>query len=137
MKNARKKLLEIISYKVAMADFESPIYTLYMDPNRPYDGYGYTFGSSRGKTTLEKLTIRDIRDCFIRGVLLAAGDNNLYKLASYGKYSILNSNDIYEIPIGELDPMAIFQNMACEIEKLLNGPEAGFEAVTKLIALKD
>jgi len=136
MRRKRRTLLMIISDKVEEADIDSPIYTLYMNPTRPYSGRIFSFSSNRGKASLEGITIRDVRDCFIRGLLQASGNNGLHKLADHGKNSILNTGDIYAVPLDEVDPMAVFQNMACEIEKLIGGPEAGFDAVTKLLSTK-
>jgi hypothetical protein len=89
------------------------------DRKRPYDGQRHTDQGKRGKTKVKGLTFRDIKDCFVKGALLASGDqhNGIY----YDKVkneSWLHS-DVYELDWNKLDPIAVWQNMACEIERMM------------------
>lgn len=85
--------------------------------DRPYDGKPYTDNGIRGKTFLEGLTMRDIVDCYRRAIALSAGHvaPDAYEKAYEGGIDF----DIYKIPLKELDPGAIAQNLTCEIERLM------------------
>lgn len=94
-----------------------------MNRNRPYDGQVHTDKGERGKTEIKGITFRDLRDCYIRAYCLAMGaisEKNMifYNEAVKGVNAILCENDIYKLD-GEPDPMAIAQNLSCEIEKLM------------------
>uniref|UniRef100_A0A6M3JLN7 Uncharacterized protein n=1 Tax=viral metagenome TaxID=1070528 RepID=A0A6M3JLN7_9ZZZZ len=86
------------------------------DRNRPYDGQPHTDDGIRGKTLVEGLTMRDIRDCFIKGFLQASGDEELYNLVENDDWL---TDDIYRVNLNNLDPIAVAQSMACEIEKMM------------------
>lgn len=79
------------------------------DPKRPFDGQPQTDQGERGKTEV-RLRFRDVADCFVLGWLHAAGRSSLAEsgTASY--------NDVYEHH-EEIDPLAVMQNMLCEMEK--------------------
>jgi hypothetical protein len=89
-----------------------------LDPQRPYDGQPHTDQGERGKTFVNGLTFRDVCDCFVIGWLQASGRSSLAEsgAASY--------NDVYEpgvkmdgSPDDDIDPLAVMQNMACEMER--------------------
>ena len=92
-----------------------------MDRNRPYSGQEHTDQGKRGKTLVEGLTMRDICDCFIRGVMLASGHvvPNKYNEACKGEKAHLDSNDLFGFDLDKIDPLAASQNMSCEIEKMM------------------
>lgn len=77
-----------------------------LDPTRPYDGQPHTDAGERGKTLVEGLTMRDIVDCYIVGAFYASG----LPTSEYPE-------TIYGLPWDEIDPMAVSQNMTCEIER--------------------
>lgn len=80
--------------------------TLFRD--RPYNGQPWTDDGERGKTEVRGLTMRDVRDCYIR--------------ACYESSGLLREQwpkSIYRLPWDDMDPMAIAQNMSCEIEKMM------------------
>ena len=84
------------------------------DSNRPYDGQLHTDQGERGKTLVTGLTFRDVCDCYVLGFLRATGRSSLAEsgTATY--------NDVYEAAkVGGpgFDPLAVMQNMACEMEK--------------------
>ena len=72
----------------------------------------------RSQQLVEGLTMRDIRDCAIKGFLLSNGNeqSGLYQKAKDGTCC---SDDIYELELGDIDPIAAMQNMQCEIEKMM------------------
>lgn len=98
-----------------------------MRRDRPYDGQPWTDTGIRGATEIKGITIRDLRDAFIRAVLLSTGGTTidgkdmglLYVEAEKGPAANLSGNDLYGFNLDRLDPIAIFQNMACEVEKLM------------------
>lgn len=77
-----------------------------LDPKRPYDGQPHTDAGERGKTLVEGLTMRDIADCYIVGCFHASG-------LSPDQYP----ETVFELPWGEMDPIAVSQNMLCEVER--------------------
>ncbi len=83
------------------------------DPSRPYDGQPHTEQGERGKTLVQGLTFRDVCDCFVFGFLQATGRGSLAEsgTATY--------NDVYEAAQSDpdFDPLAVMQNMSCEMEK--------------------
>lgn len=98
-----------------------------MHRDRPYDGQPHTDTGIRGATEICGITFRDLRDCFIRAVLLSTGAMSiggkdmrpLYEEACKGEHAVLCENDLYGFDLGKLDPIAISQNLACEVEKLM------------------
>lgn len=88
------------------------------DRNRPYDGQPHTDNGERGKTEVKGLTFRDIRDCFIKGALLSNGVEQplLYERAQENTWV---ADDIYKLNWNNMDPIAVAQNMSCEMEKMM------------------
>lgn len=84
-----------------------------MDPRRPYNGQPHTDQGVRGKTLVSGLTFRDVCDCYVLGFLQATGSSSLAEsgTATY--------NDVYEAARQDpgFDPLAVMQNMTCEMEK--------------------
>ncbi len=93
-----------------------------MRRDRPYNGQEHTSTGIRGATEIKGITFRDLRDCFIRAVLLSShgiSPNGLYDEATKGEAAALCENDLYGWDLNRLDPMAISQNLACEVERLM------------------
>lgn len=98
-----------------------------MRRDRPYDGQPHTDTGERGRTEIKGITFRDLRDCYIRAVILSAGpadDGGMiarekYDEARKGERAILCENDLYGIDLDKLDPMAISQNLSCEVERAM------------------
>lgn len=107
-----------------------------LDPNRPYDGQSHTDMGTRGKTEVKGLTMRDIRDCFIRAYIIShpyyvydevkrectlirqEPNATLIDEANKGIHAKLNGNDVFSL-VGDIDPIAVSQNLGCEIEKMM------------------
>jgi hypothetical protein len=83
----------------------------FTDRARPYNGQSHTVEGARGATMVQGLTFRDVCDCFRRGWLLAQGRGDLLDSPD------CTENDIYDGP--DVDPIAVMQNMSCEMEKLM------------------
>lgn len=98
-----------------------------MRRDRPYSGQPHTDTGIRGATEIKGITFRDLRDCFIRAVLLSTGAGTidgkdmrpLYEEACKGENATLCENDLYGFNLDRLDPLAICQNLACEVERIM------------------
>jgi len=92
-----------------------------MQRDRPYNGQPHTDTGERGKQEILGITMRDLRDCFIRAVLLSAGHivPHLYEEACKGKDAALCEQDLYGFDLDKLDPLAIAQNLTCEVERIM------------------
>lgn len=113
-----------------------------MQRDRPYNGQPHTDTGARGATEIKGITFRDLRDCFIRAFILshqhyANGSSAelqpnaaLRNEASKGESAALCEDDIYRL-VGGVDPIAVVQNLSCEIEKVMgiypNVPEMAFK----------
>lgn len=87
--------------------------------NRPYKGQRHTVLGERGKTEIKSITFRDLHDAFI----LAAFDAGNFMLTEeqnkrreQGRMFI---NEIYQLDLNRLDPIAWEQNMGVRIEKMM------------------
>ena len=91
-----------------------------LDPQRPYDGQPHTADGERGRTIVERLTMRDLMDCYIIGCYQSAP----IEPEEYPE-------TIFDLPWGQIDPMAVAQNMLCEVERRMgifpNVPDMPFE----------
>lgn len=92
-----------------------------MRRDRPYNGQPHTDTGIRGKTEIKGITFRDLRDCYIRAIFLSCGElkPEHYNEANKGENAVLCEDDLYGWDFNKLDPMAISQNLSCEIEKLM------------------
>ena len=82
---------------------------------RPYNGQPHTDTGERGKTLVEGLTMRDIVDCYVMGLLESCEDRELSDKVKQGTWEW---NDVYKIPV-DFDPIAVSQNMTCHIEMMM------------------
>ena len=93
-----------------------------MRRDRPYSGQPHTITGARGALEIRGITMRDLRDCFIRAALLSAFEiapTGTYEEANKGESAALCENDLYGWNWDKLDPMAVCQNLGIEIEKLM------------------
>lgn len=98
-----------------------------MRRDRSYNGQPHTNTGDRGKTKIKGITFRDLRDCFIRAVFLSTGAETisnkdmrpLYEQACKGEHAVLCENDLYGWDLNRLDPIAIAQNLLCEVERVM------------------
>lgn len=101
-----------------------------MKRDRHYDGQPWTCTGKRGSAQVTGLTFRDIRDCFIRAFIISHDyyhpgtlqrlepNATLIDEAHKGESAQLNGNDVYTL-IGDIDPIAVYQNLSCEMEKAM------------------
>lgn len=115
-----------------------------MRRDRPYNGQAHTSTGIRGSTEIEGITFRDLRDCFIRAYIRSHSvykDGTLERIepnsalsdeADKGENAVICENDIYNI-VGTSDPMAVCQNLCCEVERVMgiypNVPTLVFKAL--------
>lgn len=81
-----------------------------LNRKREYDGQSHTVDGIRGKEIVSGLTMRDISDCIVLGLLDAS------------RLNIKNPihDDIYKIDLKEFDPGAAIQNAICHIERYMD-----------------
>ena len=77
-----------------------------LDPQRPYDGQRHTAAGERGRTLIEGLSMRDLLDCYVVGCYQSSG-------LAPKEYP----ETIFDLPWHQIDPMAVAQNMLCEVER--------------------
>ena len=98
------------------------------DRGRPYNGQPQTDFGERGRTLVSGLTMRDVMDCFVAGLLDCCGVNqpDLYKLADRALHE-----NLYDVDLTHIDPGAWWQNMSCRIEMMMgifpNVPKLSFD----------
>lgn len=120
MSSEFEKLFDQIEHDLGWRDHN-------MRRDRPYNGQPHTITGARGATEIRGVTFRDLRDCFIRAVLLSTGAQTingvdmrpLYEEACKGENAVLCENDLYGFDLDKLDPMAIVQNLSCEVERAM------------------
>lgn len=78
----------------------------HLDRDRPYDGQPHTDTGERGRTLVEGLTYRDVRDCFIRACYESSG-------LPVGQWP----GSVYDLPWHEMDIIAVAQNLSVQMEK--------------------
>lgn len=101
-----------------------------LDRNRPYNGQPWTDDGERGKQEVHGLTMRDIKDCFVR----ACYDSAPIPESEYPK-------SIYDLPWGDIDIMAVCKNMSCWVERYMgifpNVGKFNFDDVMKDVPMLD
>lgn len=119
------------------------------DRERPYNGQSWTDEGERGRAEVKGLTMRDIRDCLIKAMLMSSASKKYLETDEWLKcwdfssgeakptqYLLDRQNepdyvstkvelgtwrtqDVYKLNFPGVDPLAIAQNMSCEIEKMM------------------
>ncbi len=122
------------------------------DRERPYNGQSWTDKGERGKTEIKGITMRDLRDCLIKAMLLSSPSKEYLECDEFSKcwdfsncisdddkptptqYLLDNQDkyvstkvdtnswipqDVYNINWEDIDPIAICQNLTCEVEKMM------------------
>ncbi len=77
------------------------------DRDRPYAGQPWTSDGDRGRTLVEGVTMRDVRDCFILA---------LFSSQPYGKP---RPETVDDLDLKELSLEAVSQNLACWLERYM------------------
>lgn len=92
----------------AVEDMSQSNYAQTLLRDRPYDGQPWTDLGERGKQEIKGITMRDLRDCYIRACYLSSG----LSTEQYPK-------SVYELPWDDMSPIAIAQNLTCEVERVM------------------
>lgn len=120
---AAEKLLDQIGHDLGWHDHN-------MRRDRPYNGQPHTDTGTRGATEIKGVTFRDLRDCFIRAYIMSHPyfeNDSLNKVqpnatlideAKKGEAAVISESDVYRL-LGSIDPIAVAQNLACEIEEIM------------------
>ncbi len=104
------------------------------DPERPFTGQPHTVNGERGMTEVKGIRFRDLADCIVKAWIDAAGhtiqDETLRdELCRRSDDGTLNYNDVYKLECGDVDPLALMQNVCCRVEKAMgiypNVPKPG------------
>ena len=98
---AAKQILE------AIEDIECISLKDVLDRNRPYDGQPWTDDGERGRTMVEGLTMRDVRDCLILAFYSSAPPQET------------PPQSVEDLPLAEMSLEAISQNLACWLERYM------------------
>ena len=93
------------------------------EPSRAFLGQPHTNQGERGETLVAGLRFRDVCDCFVIGWLHAS------RRSSLAESGTATYNDVYECDDDNIHPLAVMQNMTCEMERRMgiypNVPELG------------
>ena len=93
-----------------------------MHRQRPYDGQPWTCNGQRGEAEVKGITFRDLQDCYIRAIFMSASHiaPELYEESLKGELAAICPDDVYRLDFNQLDPIAIAQNLSCEVERIMN-----------------
>jgi len=101
-----------------------------LDRQRPYNGQPWTDLGERGKAEIKGVTMRDLRDCYIR----ACFESSDFSPNDYPK-------SVFDLDWEHIDPIAVIQNMTCWVEKYMgifpNVPKLNGADVWKDIPILD
>ena len=91
------------------------------DRERPYNGQPHTDKGVRGKQEVKGLTMRDIHDCFVMGLLESVPEELTDGRWLGDKVENITwcDNDMYGFDLDKVSPGAICQNMLCNVEKMM------------------
>lgn len=119
------------------------------DRERPYNGQSWTDEGKRGKTEVKGLTMRDIRDCLIKAMLVSSYSEKYLEEKEFSKcwdYSespikptayllerqddpdyistkvelgTWRPQDVYKLNWDNIDPLAVSKNLTLEIKKMM------------------
>jgi hypothetical protein len=79
---------------------------IFKDRHRPYNGQPWTDDGERGATEVKGVTMRDIVDCLHIALYESCGSPE-------------NVKSVYDLDLSNCDPIAIGQNLTCNIEKMM------------------
>lgn len=91
--------------------------------DRPFTGQPHTYDGERGKQELSGIRMRDLADCVARAfvdstlaIVMDEDEELAERLRQGRKDGTLNYNDLYKLPIDRMDPVALIQNITCQVE---------------------
>lgn len=100
---------------------------IFQDRHRPYNGQPHTDNGIRGMQQVQKITMRDICDCLRIAIWESCGSPE-------------NAESIFDCDLSVCDPLALEQNLTCNIEKMMgifpNVPKLSFNDIP-IIEIED
>lgn len=92
------------------------------DPDRPFTGQCHTDQGERGKTEVKGIRFRDLADCIIKAFIDSAGFtlDNYDEMRQRANDGTLNYNDVDELDLSQMDPIALLQNICYRVEKAMD-----------------
>ena len=89
--------------------------------DRPFTGQPHTVNGERGKTEVKGLSFRDLADCVVKAFIDSAGFTleNADEMRERANDGTLNYSDLYMLDLGQMDPIAVVQNISCRVEKAM------------------
>lgn len=135
IKNRNKELellsdVPIIKINDIVSHIDSLESNINMRRDRPYNGQAHTDSGIRGATEIKGITMRDLRDAFIRAFIIThpvyingtleplQPNKALADEAAKGPDAVLCGNDLFTLK-DDFDPIALSQNLTCEVERLM------------------
>lgn len=88
-----------------------------IDPARPFTGQVHTDQGERGQQEVHGIRMRDICDCLAIALVHCTGLNAPEGFDDKIESLELTYNDLYQLDLHDVDPVAIIQGLTCEIEK--------------------
>jgi len=113
--DAKRAENTIIDSPEAFADLISGFSSHNTDPSRPFTGQAHTDQGERGKTEVCGIRFRDLSDCMVKAMAYCAGGEFYDKAEN----NTLSYNDVYSMKLEDIDPLALAQNLTCEVEKMM------------------
>jgi len=91
------------------------------DSDRPFTGQLHTDQGERGKTEVKGIRFRDLADCVVKAFIDSAGFTleNCDEMHQRANDGTLNYNDLYELDLSRMDPIALIQNITIRVEKAM------------------
>ncbi len=91
------------------------------DQDRPFTGQQHTHNGERGKTEVKGIRFRDLADCVAKAFIDSAVFTleNADEMRARAEDGTLNYNDLYMLDLGQMDPIALIQNVNCRVEKVM------------------
>jgi len=94
------------------------------DPGRPFTGQPWTINGNRGKTEVKGIRFRDLADCIVKAWIDSAvhtieDESLLDELSRRSEDGTLNYNDVFKLEGGDVDPLALMQDVCCRVEKAM------------------
>ncbi len=84
------------------------------DPDRPFTGQSHTDQGERGKTEIKGIRFRDLADCVVKAFVDSTpGVSDV--LRERANDGTLNYNDLYELDLTKMSPIALIQNINCRV----------------------
>jgi len=89
-------------------------------PERPHSGQTHTFTGDRGRQEINGISVRDVADCMVKGLAWSANDQLTDEARARIDADQFTYEELYDLNLSLIDPIAAVQNLIVEIEKRMN-----------------